>query len=74
VASQWCVFVVVVSVFCLFACLCVFFPRDRVSLCSPGCPGTHFVDSGSLCFSNAGIKGVCHHAQRSYLILNPGFV
>ena len=27
---------------CLFVCLFVF--RDRVSLCSPGCPGTHFVD------------------------------
>jgi hypothetical protein len=22
--------------------------RDRVSLCSPGCPGTHFVDQGGL--------------------------
>jgi hypothetical protein len=22
------------------------FFRDRVSLCSPGCPGTHFVDQG----------------------------
>jgi hypothetical protein len=22
--------------------------RDRVSLCSPGCPGTHFVDQASL--------------------------
>jgi hypothetical protein len=22
--------------------------RDRVSLCSPGCPGTHFVDQTSL--------------------------
>ena len=21
---------------------------DRVSLCSPGCPGTHFVDQGGL--------------------------
>jgi hypothetical protein len=25
-----------------------FFPRDRVSLCSPGCPGTHFVDQAGL--------------------------
>jgi hypothetical protein len=23
-------------------------PRDRVSLCSPGCPGTHFVDQAGL--------------------------
>ena len=22
--------------------------RDRVSLCSPGCPGTHFVDQAGL--------------------------
>jgi hypothetical protein len=26
----------------------VFFFRDRVSLCSPGCPGTHFVDQAGL--------------------------
>jgi hypothetical protein len=25
-----------------------FFPRDRVSLCSPGCLGTHFVDQAGL--------------------------
>jgi hypothetical protein len=31
---------------CLFVCLFVF--RDRVSLCSPGCPGTHFVDQAGL--------------------------
>jgi hypothetical protein len=22
--------------------------RDRISLCSPGCPGTHFVDQAGL--------------------------
>jgi hypothetical protein len=33
--------------FVLFVCLFVFF-RDRVSLCSPGCPGTHFVDQAGL--------------------------
>jgi hypothetical protein len=37
----------------LFCCCCcfllfVFVFRDRVSLCSPGCPGTHFVDQASL--------------------------
>jgi hypothetical protein len=37
------VFVVVV----LFFVFLVFF-RDRVSLCSPGCPGTHFVDQAGL--------------------------
>ena len=31
--------------FCLFVCL---FFRDRVSLYSPGCPGTHFVDQADL--------------------------
>jgi hypothetical protein len=30
----------------LFVCLFVF--RYRVSLCSPGCPGTHFVDQAGL--------------------------
>jgi hypothetical protein len=33
----------------LFVCLFWFlFFRDRVSLCSPGCPGTHFVDQAGL--------------------------
>jgi hypothetical protein len=31
------------SFFCLFVCLFFVFP-DRVSLCSPVCPGTHSVD------------------------------
>jgi hypothetical protein len=35
------------EVFFLFVCLFVFF-QDRVSLCSPGCPGTHFVDQAGL--------------------------
>jgi hypothetical protein len=26
----------------------LFSPRDRVSLCSPGCPGTHAVDQAGL--------------------------
>jgi hypothetical protein len=30
-----------------------FFPRDRVSLCSPGCPGTHFVDQAGLELRNS---------------------
>jgi hypothetical protein len=34
------------QVFCLFVCLVGF--RDRVSLGSPGCPGTHFVDQAGL--------------------------
>jgi hypothetical protein len=31
-----------------FVCLFVLVFRDRVSLCSPGCPGTHFVDQVGL--------------------------
>jgi hypothetical protein len=40
--------------FCLFVCFLFFwfvsfcFFRDRVSLCSPGCPGTHSVDQAGL--------------------------
>jgi hypothetical protein len=33
---------------CLFVCLFVLVFRDRVSLCSPGCPGTHSVDQAGL--------------------------
>jgi hypothetical protein len=29
-------------------CFVVFVFRDRVSLCSPGCPGTHSVDQAGL--------------------------
>jgi hypothetical protein len=36
----------------LFVCFCFGFGflvfRDRVSLCSPGCPETHFVDQAGL--------------------------
>jgi hypothetical protein len=43
--------------------------RDRVSLCSPSCPGTHSLDQAKprtqkftcLYLPSAGIKGVCHH-------------
>jgi hypothetical protein len=42
---------VYVCFFCLF-CLILFFFflvfRDRVSLCRPGCPGTHSVDQAGL--------------------------
>jgi hypothetical protein len=34
--------------FCFFCCCCLFVFRDRVSLCRPGCPGTHFVDQAGL--------------------------
>jgi hypothetical protein len=36
----------VLDFFCLFVFVFVF--RDRVSLCSPGCPGTHSVDQAGL--------------------------
>jgi hypothetical protein len=34
-------------VFVLFLFVCFVF-QDRVSLCSPGCPGTHSVDQAGL--------------------------
>jgi hypothetical protein len=40
------VFVCFVLLFCLTCFVCFF--RDRVSLCSPGCPGTHSVDQAGL--------------------------
>jgi hypothetical protein len=43
-----------------YMCICssgtttsFFFFRDRVSLCSPGCPGTHFVDQADLELRNS---------------------
>jgi hypothetical protein len=39
---------VFVLVFCLFVCLF----GDKVSLYSPGCPGTHFVDQAGLELKN----------------------
>jgi hypothetical protein len=38
---------------CLFVCFLFLFFRDRVSLCSPGCPGTHFVDQAGLELRNS---------------------
>jgi hypothetical protein len=61
---------------CLFVCLFVCF-WDRVSLCSPGCPGTHFVDQAGLELRNPptsasqvlGLK-VCATTARLFSILN----
>jgi hypothetical protein len=36
------------SFFVVAAVCFVLFSRDRVSLCSPGCPGTHSVDQAGL--------------------------
>jgi hypothetical protein len=42
--------------------------QDRVSLCSPGCPGTHSVDQAGLELRNppasAEIKGMRHHSRK----------
>jgi hypothetical protein len=35
-----------------FLFVCLFVLRDRISLCSPGCPGTHFVDQAGLKLRN----------------------
>jgi hypothetical protein len=37
---------------CLFVCLFFLIFQDRVSLCSPGCPGTHSVDQAGLKLRN----------------------
>jgi hypothetical protein len=36
----------------LFVCFVFFVFQDRVSLCSPGCPGTHFADQAGLQLRN----------------------
>ena len=67
--------------FVLFFFVCLFF-RDRVSLYSPGCPGTHSVDqAGGLELRNPpasasqvlGLK-VCATTARLLLCLNPSLV
>jgi hypothetical protein len=57
--------------------LFVFVFRGRVSLYSPVCPGTHFVDQAGLelrnppdCLPSAGIKGVRHHALLKTTLLS----
>jgi hypothetical protein len=40
-------FVCFLFVWCFF-CFCFCFFQDRVSLYSPGCPGTHFADQAGL--------------------------
>jgi hypothetical protein len=70
-----CFFVFCFLFFCCFVLFCFF--RDRVSLCSPGCPGAHFCRPGwprtqksaYRCLPSAGIKGVCHHRRASKTLL-----
>jgi hypothetical protein len=59
-----------ISNYIFFSFLCVDSGfQDRVSLCSPGCPGSHSVGqaglelkrSTCLCLPSAGNKGVRHH-------------
>jgi hypothetical protein len=42
------IFVLFCFVFCFLFCFILFCFRDRVSLCSLGCPGTHSVDQAGL--------------------------
>jgi hypothetical protein len=66
---DWCSLLTLSSI--SFSFLILVF-RDRVSLYSPGCPGTHSVDQAGLELRNppasasrvlGGIKGVRHHAR-----------
>jgi hypothetical protein len=59
----------------VFVFVCLFF-RDRVSLCSPGCPGTHFVDQAGIELRNPpasasqvlGLKVSATNTQQLYLL------
>jgi hypothetical protein len=43
------IYIHIYYIFVLFFSFLFFcFSQDRVSLCSPGCPGTHFVDQAGL--------------------------
>ena len=58
--------------FFLFSLSSFFFFWDRVSLHSPGCPGTHSVNQAGLaclCLPSAGIKGVRHHCPANLLLI-----
>jgi hypothetical protein len=66
-------------VFCFVLFCCCFCFRDRVSLCSPGCPGTHSVDQAGLELRNPpvsasqvlGLKACATTAWRVGLIMSP---
>jgi hypothetical protein len=67
------------NLFC-FGCLFVF--RDRVSLCSPGCPGTHFVDQAghelinlpASAFRVLGLKACATMPGRICFVYETGFL
>jgi hypothetical protein len=53
---------------------------ETLSLCSPGCPGTHSrpgwpqtQKSACLCLPSAGIKGVCHHCLALCVVFETRF-
>jgi hypothetical protein len=58
----------------------IHFFRDRISLHSPGYPGTHYVDQASLkfqgatclCLLSAGIKGKSHYTWLLHIIICAG--
>jgi hypothetical protein len=58
------IFVCLCVCVCLFVCLFVF--QDRVSLYSPGCPGTHFVDQAGLELRN--LPASAFRVPHTYLI------
>jgi hypothetical protein len=63
-----------IFLFCFLFCFVLFF-RDKVSLYSPGCPGTHFVDQAGLKLRNPpasasgvlGLKACATTAQRVHI-------
>jgi hypothetical protein len=68
-----------------FSSLLFFIFRDRVSLCSPGCPGTHSVDQAGLELTemhlplppSAGIKGVHYNYpahQEIFKLIQPSSI
>jgi hypothetical protein len=71
------------TLFCfVFFILFCFVFQDRVSLCSPGYPGTHSVDKAGLELRNppasaslpsAGIKGVRHHCPATFSFVVSSF-
>jgi hypothetical protein len=67
--------------YCLFVCLFVLFCfvlTDRVSLYSPGCPGTHFVDQAGLELRNPpasasqvlGLRACATTARQNFILKN----
>jgi len=66
--------------FCFFVLFCFLVFQDRVSLCSPDCPGTHSVDQAGLELKNPpasasqvlGLKTCTTTAQRAVFFLCTG--